>query len=111
MKEPCDCCKDIRDAEEIFGDGESTAFEQIKTGLEEALEHVRGLYPHSIAEQITSVQPMPSDVLSSLIKYAKTDAELIEAGYRPVSEIGLLWVKDTPNDNDVGETATDQSST
>lgn len=48
----------------------------------------------SLAHEICAVQPMPSDAISKLLEGGKTTAELRAEGYRPVSRLGLLWVKD-----------------
>jgi hypothetical protein len=64
------------------------------------LEHVRKHSPLSIAEDILSVQPMGKDVqdaMQTILEYGKTAQELIAEGYRPVSSIGLVWVKDETN--------------
>lgn len=47
-----------------------------------------------IAEDLLSVQPMPSDVMTNLFKAAIDQTELEKDGYRPVSRLGLLWVKE-----------------
>lgn len=47
-----------------------------------------------IARELLSVQPMDSNVLSDLYKASKSREELIKEGYKPVSRMGLLWVKD-----------------
>lgn len=47
----------------------------------------------SIAEELVSVQPMPANAFSELMKVAESRKELEESGYKPVSNIGLLWIK------------------
>ena len=50
-----------------------------------------------MAEEICSVQPMPSDmamIMKTLYESGKSEKELKEQGYKPVSSLGLLWVKD-----------------
>ena len=53
-----------------------------------------GLDPNVLAAEICSVQPMPNNAISELYKAAKDRDELIEEGYKPVSNLGLLWIKD-----------------
>lgn len=56
-----------------------------------------GLDPNVLAAEICSVQPMPNNAInafSELYKAAKSRDELIEEGYKPVSNLGLLWIKD-----------------
>ena len=47
-----------------------------------------------MARDICSVQPMPSDLFSNLYKSSKSREDLVKEGYKPVSRIGLLWIKD-----------------
>ncbi len=47
-----------------------------------------------IAEQIVRVQPIPSDTFSKLYSITMTEQELRDEGYKPVSRIGLMWIKD-----------------
>ena len=49
--------------------------------------------PKKIAEELCSVQPMPSNLIADLYKEAKSTEELKAEGYEPVSRLGLLWVK------------------
>lgn len=51
--------------------------------------------PKAIAEEICSVQPIPGDVFNKLLSISKSREELIAEGFRPVSSIGLMWIKDT----------------
>jgi len=46
-----------------------------------------------VAEQLVSVQPMDSILMKDIFKYGKSEPELIEAGYSPISNHGLLWMK------------------
>jgi hypothetical protein len=46
-----------------------------------------------MTDSILSVQPMPSDAISNLLKISKTEDELKAEGYEPVSNLGLLWMK------------------
>jgi len=46
-----------------------------------------------MAEQLVSVQPMDSNLMKDIFKHGKSEAELIEAGYSPVSNHNLLWMK------------------
>jgi hypothetical protein len=47
-----------------------------------------------IANEIVSVQPMPKDVIKKLYEQSMTREELKKEGYKPVSRLGLMWVKD-----------------
>jgi hypothetical protein len=49
--------------------------------------------PQKLAEELVSVQPMPSDSISALYAVSKSKEELEAEGYKPVSKIGLMWVK------------------
>lgn len=51
-----------------------------------------------IANQIINVQPMPSDTIKKLHEASKTKEELEAEGYNPVSNMGLMWIKDSKND-------------
>ena len=53
-----------------------------------------GLDPNVLAAEICSVQPMPNNAISELYKAAKSRDELIKEGYKPVSNLGLMWIKD-----------------
>lgn len=46
-----------------------------------------------IGEQLVSVQPMPNDCFKNLYEASKTEDELRKDGYKPVSGLGLIWVK------------------
>ena len=46
-----------------------------------------------IANEIVSVQPMPKDVIKKLYEQSMTREELKKEGYKPVSRLGLMWVK------------------
>lgn len=46
-----------------------------------------------LAEEICSVQPMPSNLFSELKDIAYSRKELQEQGFKPVSRLGLLWQK------------------
>jgi len=47
-----------------------------------------------LAKQICEVQPMPNDCMKNLIDSACDKTELIERGYRPISRLGLLWIRE-----------------
>ena len=51
-----------------------------------------------LAEDILSVQPMSNDVMKDLFESAKDKAELEKDGYKPVSRLGLLWIKEKNNE-------------
>lgn len=60
------------------------------------ISKIRDLTPNLLAEELCSVQPIPSDALRPLLENAKSREDLIAEGYRPVSRIGLMWAKDEP---------------
>ena len=51
-----------------------------------------------IAKELCSVQPMPNNMLSELYKHGKDATQLVEEGYKPVSRLGLLWIKKDENE-------------
>jgi hypothetical protein len=54
---------------------------------------LRRSLPSDIANEIVSVQPMDGDLFAALYNESKTERELKDEGYEPVSGIGLMWVK------------------
>lgn len=42
---------------------------------------------------------MPCDAIKTLYEESKTKEELEAEGFTPVSNIGLMWIKDSKNDN------------
>lgn len=48
---------------------------------------------NDIANEICGVQPMPEDVFAKLYSISKTQKELEEEGYVPVSNLKLMYVK------------------
>jgi hypothetical protein len=50
--------------------------------------------PKDIAEQLVNVQPMPNDCLKGVRELSKSEQELRAEGYKPVSGLGLMWIKD-----------------
>ena len=50
--------------------------------------------PDDIASQLISVQPMPNDFFSKIYDVSKSREELKAEGYKPVCDVGLVWVKD-----------------
>ena len=65
-------------------------------------ENILEIYMNEImrklAEDILSVQPMSNDVMKDLFESAKDKAELEKDGYKPVSRLGLLWIKEKNNE-------------
>ena len=57
------------------------------------LVKVRQTLPDQIANEIIGVQPMGTNTLDALFENAKTKEELIESGYKPVSDLGFMWIK------------------
>lgn len=58
------------------------------------LDMVRKTVPNAIAQEIISVQPMPDNIFVQLGEEAMDETELIKAGYKPVSRMNLMWIKD-----------------
>lgn len=52
-------------------------------------EHMKKL-----ADDILSVQPMSDNIMKDLFEAATDKAELEKNGYKPVSRLGLLWIKE-----------------
>ena len=52
-------------------------------------EHMKKL-----ADDILSVQPMPGNIMKDLFETATDKVELEKNGYKPVSRLGLLWIKE-----------------
>lgn len=53
----------------------------------------------SMIKEITFVQPMPGNVISDLYKMSETEQELKEKGYKPVSNLRLMWLKEDDKNN------------
>ena len=51
-----------------------------------------------MVEDILSVQPMPKDCMKTLFEQSSDQEDLIKDGYKPVSRIGLLWIKEDEKD-------------
>lgn len=49
--------------------------------------------PKKLAEELISVQPMPDNAIKGLYEISKSKEELEAEGYKPVSGLGLMWVK------------------
>jgi hypothetical protein len=50
-------------------------------------------FAEKLAEELCSVQPMPSDIFKNLYECAKKEEDLIKEGYKPVSRLRLMWIK------------------
>lgn len=50
-------------------------------------------FAQRLAEQIVSVQPM-DEAFKRLYEMSKSADQLRSEGYRPVSRLGLMWIKD-----------------
>lgn len=48
----------------------------------------------SVVEDILSVQPMNPEILKSVLDKGMTNQQLVERGYKPVSDLGLLYIKE-----------------
>jgi hypothetical protein len=62
---------------------------------EETYRRLGKEYARKIAEEMVSVQPMDeaAPALLQLMKNGKSREDLIEEGYKPVSKMGLMWIK------------------
>lgn len=69
--------------------------QELKKILQEEFD--RNFLSQKIAEELNSVQPMPSDAIKNLYEASKNEEELKAEGYEPVSEIGLVWVNKDKN--------------
>jgi hypothetical protein len=58
------------------------------------LSLVRRSLPDQLADEICSVQPMDSQVVRNLLEGSESEAQLRADGFKPISRLGLLWVKD-----------------
>jgi hypothetical protein len=47
-----------------------------------------------MANEIISVQPMPSNIVKELYEQSMTKEQLKAEGYKPVSRLGLMWIKE-----------------
>tara|TARA_B110000908_G_scaffold164460_1_gene212534 strand:+ start:2479 stop:2706 length:228 start_codon:yes stop_codon:yes gene_type:complete len=57
---------------------------------------LRRSIPSDFANEIVNAQPMDEDILTTLTTLyngSKTESELKDDGYEPVSPMGLMWVK------------------
>src|SRR5271167_427595 len=59
----------------------------------ELLALIKKLASQRLAEEICSVQPMPSDLMKRVMDGARDEKWLIENGYEPVSDHRLMWIK------------------
>lgn len=50
-------------------------------------------FAEDIAKELISVQPM-GEAFYQLYKNSKSQEELAREGYKPVSRMGLMWIKD-----------------
>lgn len=61
------------------------------------IEIIRKTLPNMIAKEIMDVQPISDDAIKSIYENLLSREELDKQNYKPVSEIGLLWIKDKKN--------------
>ena len=62
--------------------------------MNEFLNSIRETTPNLIAEDLCSVQPMDTNIIKNLLTASKTKEDLILEGYKPVSNLGLMWIKE-----------------
>ncbi len=65
---------------------------------QEIMDKIRKIIPQSIAESIVNIDPMPDNIIKELIENSSNTSKLIEDGYKPVSNLGLLWIKTDQNE-------------
>jgi hypothetical protein len=58
------------------------------------IKRIREITPNMIAQELVDIQPIHSNIFSDLMASAFSDDQLVKEGYKPVSKLGLLWVKD-----------------
>jgi len=61
---------------------------------EEMIKKIRAIMPDQIANKIVSVQPMPSASFVAIYDHSKSEEELKKEGYKPVSQMGMMWIKE-----------------
>lgn len=54
---------------------------------------LRRSIPSDFANEIVNAQPMDEDILTTLYDGSKTETELKDEGYEPVSAMSLMWGK------------------
>ena len=57
------------------------------------LQKSGAMFAEDLAKQLCKVQPMDTSLWRDLFEHARDEKELIAAGYKPVSEFKLLWIK------------------
>jgi hypothetical protein len=57
-------------------------------------ESLEKLLAERYAKEIVDVQPMSGDAIKMMYEQSLSTEELKEQGYKPVSNLGLLWVKE-----------------
>jgi len=70
------------------------------------LAYLKKMWPQKLAEELCSVQPMPSDLMEKAMAGAKDEKWLRETGYEPVSHHGLMWIKKEPQQKVLKESCT-----
>jgi len=61
---------------------------------EEMIKKIRAVMPDQIARELVSVQPMPSEAFKEFYEQSKSKEQLEKEGYKPVSNMGLMWIKE-----------------
>jgi len=57
------------------------------------LRKIRENGPNKIAQELIGVQPISNNAVKLLYENSKTKEELLSNGYKPVSELGLMYIK------------------
>jgi hypothetical protein len=61
---------------------------------DDLIRKIRATTPDQLARELLLVQPMPNNTFEVLYNESKSQAELKAEGYKPVSSLGLMWIKD-----------------
>jgi hypothetical protein len=59
----------------------------------ELINLVRSVNVHQLVKELVNVQPMGDNVMKNLIDESMTEQELIDNGFTPVSDHGIMWIK------------------
>jgi hypothetical protein len=62
--------------------------------MSEETKKTNSTLAEQMANEIVSVQPMPSNIVKELYEQSMTKEQLKAEGYKPVSRLGLMWIKE-----------------
>lgn len=88
--------RDLRGAlsAKLFEDAYSQDFSK-SVFQPETIAMIRRTVPQLLAKDIIDVDPMSGNLFADLLAKAVDEDTLREEGFEPVSEIGLMWIKET----------------